>query len=287
MKCSIVVLTYNSQLEKLFQTLKSILNQQNLHEIEIVVSDDGSKNNYFKEIITFFKEHEFENYKLISSEINKGTVENFYAGVEAAKGEYIKGLGCGDLLFESNTVTKVCTYMEENAEKIVFGLLKAFKIVDRELNYWDCTIPMDIKAFKKENQNQIKRNIVAWGKLISGASIFWEKNSLMELLNEIKGRVKYCEDYIQIIALVKGIKISFYDENVVWYEMGEGISTSNSPIWQKRVKNDYDSLFMYMEQKYPDNEYVLKRVRKLRIGGYPKLIRGIIKFLIDPGILCR
>ena len=108
MECSIIVLTYNSQLEKILQTLNSILNQHNLQKIEIVISDDGSKYNNFKEIETFFFEHAFKNYKLVPNEYNKGTVENFYAGAKVAAGRYIKAIGCGDLMFEKETIVKIC-----------------------------------------------------------------------------------------------------------------------------------------------------------------------------------
>lgn len=284
MECSIIVLTYNSQLEKILQTLNSILNQHNLQKIEIVISDDGSKYNNFKEIETFFFEHAFKNYKLVPNEYNKGTVENFYAGAKVAAGRYIKAIGCGDLLFEKETIVKICEFMDEGNKKICFGLLKAFNKNGEGITYRDCNIPMDLKAFKDKNQKKINRNIITWGKLISGASLFFERDCLIKLLKEIRGKVKFCEDYIQIIALVKEIQIYFFDENVVWYEIRDGISTSKDPVWEKRIKQDYDTLFIYMEQKYYNNKYVSKRVTKQRLGRYPRLLRGIIKFLIDPGM---
>lgn len=284
MLCSIIVLTYNSKLEKIYRTLSSILNQNNFEQIEVIIADDGSKNNFFDEIASFFEAHKVSRYKLIANEKNKGTVENLYAGVKVANGQYIKALGSGDLLYERDTINKVCKFMEIKNEKIMFGLMRAFKITNDNLSYWDCAIPMDIKAFREQDIKAINRNIVSWGKLISGASMFFERDTLIKFLNEIREKVIFCEDFIQILALVEHVNIGLLEEYVVWYEMGEGISTSKNHVWTERIKKDYDSLFKYLEYEYKDNKYVLRRIKKQHLGGFPKLIRGILKFFLDPGM---
>jgi GT2 family glycosyltransferase len=278
------VLTYNSKLEKIYATLNSVIGQESLEKIEIIIADDGSKRNFFEEISCFLEIKGVNNYKLIANEKNKGTVENFYSGVKVAKGRYIKALGCGDLLYKKDTINRFCTFMEETDKKIAFGLLKSFEVIDSDINYWDCTIPMDIRVFRENNLKRVNRNIISWGKLISGASIIFEIHTLIRLLDEIRGKVVYCEDFVQIIALVNNIRIEFLNEYIVWYEMGEGISTSNNSTWKERIKKDYDSLFIYLEKKYKDNPYILRRVKKQHLGGYPKLFRGGVKFLMDPGM---
>ena len=46
---SVLLVTYNSELSDIFKTLTSIINQEFKH-FEIVLSDDGSEDNKFKQI---------------------------------------------------------------------------------------------------------------------------------------------------------------------------------------------------------------------------------------------
>ena len=70
---TVVVLTYNPVWEKLRATLKSIVEQQDVH-LQVVITDDGSKNNYFDKVESYFKEIGFDDFKLISNKNNEGTV---------------------------------------------------------------------------------------------------------------------------------------------------------------------------------------------------------------------
>ena len=54
---SVLLVTYNSDLSDIFKTLNSIINQEFKH-FEIVLSDDGSEDNKFKQIEEFMKELE-------------------------------------------------------------------------------------------------------------------------------------------------------------------------------------------------------------------------------------
>ena len=58
---SVLVVTYNPQYSKLINTVESILLQKNVR-LEIIISDDGSQNNYFEQLEEFFKEHSFSEY---------------------------------------------------------------------------------------------------------------------------------------------------------------------------------------------------------------------------------
>ena len=58
MKISVLVLSYNSDIDKLYLTLKSIIKQK-IDDFEIVVSDDGSKDNHEQELAEYFKQNDF------------------------------------------------------------------------------------------------------------------------------------------------------------------------------------------------------------------------------------
>ena len=46
---TVIVCTYNPDLQKLISTLKSVVLQKGV-KIQVIVTDDGSSNNYFNEV---------------------------------------------------------------------------------------------------------------------------------------------------------------------------------------------------------------------------------------------
>lgn len=284
-KCSVVILTYNSELKKVLTTIKSVLLQNNCHELEIIIADDGSRNTHFEEIESFLDAHMFTIYKLISQKENRGTVANFYSAVQEAKGKYVKGIGAGDLLYSPNTIDEFCMYMDKHNSKIAFGLLRAFFYNKQNgLKYKDFIAPGNIKAFTNDSYDKICESVIVWAQHISGASMFIEKEYFESLLDEMVGKVRFCEDYLQILVLLSEERIDFLNKYCCLYEYGTGISTSGHAIWTKRVHDDYVNLFAYLEKKYKANSYVRRRVKTLRLDKYKKMHRGFLKALLEPGL---
>ena len=65
---------------------------------EIVIADDGSKEDYFKEIRTFFQIHSFNDFVLYKNTPNVGTVKNLLKGIALSSGKYFFGYSPGDIL---------------------------------------------------------------------------------------------------------------------------------------------------------------------------------------------
>lgn len=103
-KISVLVLTYNPSKQKLIATLKSIIKQENV-DIQVIVSDDGSKENYFEEAKEFLEKNNFTDYKFVNCEKNQGTVKNAIRAVGVSNGEYVKLISPGDM-FTSNNVLR-------------------------------------------------------------------------------------------------------------------------------------------------------------------------------------
>ena len=117
---SVIVATYNPDLNKLMSTLLSIIVQKGIN-FEIIVTDDGSQKDYFKEVIVFFERNNFKNYSLIKNEINIGTVNNFYNALIISKGKYIFGISPGDMVYDENSLFSIFDFAEENKAKVCFG----------------------------------------------------------------------------------------------------------------------------------------------------------------------
>ena len=87
---SVIVTTYNSDIQKLYRTLFSTIRQKGL-ALEIIVTDDGTKDFDLEIIHQFFKKNGFEQYILIGNKENQGTVNNFKRALAETAGEYIFG----------------------------------------------------------------------------------------------------------------------------------------------------------------------------------------------------
>ena len=75
LKFSVLLVTYNSEWNDIKRTLDSIINQE-FDSFELIISDDGSKDNKFAQIKKYMGDNHFDDYKLIEHKENQGTVKN-------------------------------------------------------------------------------------------------------------------------------------------------------------------------------------------------------------------
>lgn len=95
---SVVIITYNSE-KTVIETLDSV-KSQTYKNIELIISDDGSKDETVKLCSEWLEENKsfFVNTKLLTVENNSGTPKNINRGIRASKGEWIKPLAGDDKL---------------------------------------------------------------------------------------------------------------------------------------------------------------------------------------------
>ena len=68
---SVIVITYNQDLNKLLKTLDSIIIQEGI-PFEVIICDDGSEKTYEKELENYFSLKDFASYRLVFHEKNEG-----------------------------------------------------------------------------------------------------------------------------------------------------------------------------------------------------------------------
>lgn len=281
-ECSVIILTYNTSLSAILFTLESVL-QQTMQNYEIIIADDGSKLKYSEEIQAYFRKKNFSMYQLVENPVNKGTVKNFYSGLKRAKGKYVKGLGAGDLLFSKKTLENLCSYMNQNNVPMAFGFLCGYYKEEQNVKFKTINVPADILSYKRKDEKKIKENIIVHGRCISGASMFFKRDKLLSLIEEIDDIVVYCEDWIQVLLLLKGCKIGLIEEYVIWYECAIGISNTNNSNMIERMQRDHDNFYDYIEKTYSNNVYVQRSIKKRKLNSISNnLLRGAMKFLLEP-----
>ena len=235
---SVVVLTFNPVFEKIIKTLDSILCQKSVN-LQIVISDDGSRNNYFTEIKKYMEEKSFSDYIFLESKENMGTVKNLKRAVEVCKYEYVKDISPGDYLASDSILSEwtkklinsksdwsfgeAIYYSEENGERLS---VKAH--------------PQMIDCYEKKNREKCIWNYVVLDDIALGAVMICKKDLLLKYLSLVENRVVYAEDNIFRIMMFDGNVPEYVPDVVVMYEYGSGVSTSGSAEWERKLRNDWN-----------------------------------------------
>jgi len=248
---SVYVCLYNSDWDKLKRTLLSILHQKRIR-FEIVISDDGSKDNLFDKIRGLFERADFTDYVLLPSKINQGTVVNIHRAVGHCRGRFVRGVSDGEMM-PSDTILSEC-YQKciHDKNRILFGNaiycnfgnpIKVLEVRGNPRNLWQ---------YKRGLKKVIREDYLLNSDFICGASFFAEKELFYRYLNEIVGKVKYAEDNSYRMMMYDEIDFTYYNKNIIFYEYGTGISTSGSKVWSKRLSDDI----------YATNDLMFKRDAK-------------------------
>lgn len=283
MKISVLVLSYNSDIDKLYLTLKSIIKQK-IDDFEVVVSDDGSKDNHEQELAEYFKQNDFSNYKLVMNEQNRGTVQNILSGLKACEGEYVKPISSGDCLYAEDTLARLYDFMKADSLDYCHGLIRGYhRLEDGSIQYIPYSHPFDIEAYRKRDMDKITRNLVLYSDNTCGAGICYEKKFFIHYMNLISEVVKYEEDIFQVVAAVENRKVALFDDYIVWYEIGLGVSTNKKSKIYDLLAKDVDGLYRKLYDWHPENKYVKKRYKMLPLYNIKNLyVRTMLRFFVNP-----
>ncbi len=284
-KVSILLLTYNSDWERVKLTLQGIL-WQDYKNYEIIVADDGSKDNLKEKLLAYFAEKNFENYQLVLNEENHGTVKNILSGLEKAKGLYVKPVGAGDLFYNAYSLGRAVAFMEESGAEGCVGLLRAF--VEEKGRYRGVYYesPFDIEAYRKKDGERIRRNLLLYSDNVSGAGMFCKTAYYREYLEKIQPYVVYEEDIFQVMAALDGREFQLLDDYFVLYESNIGASTSKDSPFRKKIAEDVDSFYRFIIRTYPENKWVAKRKKLMKYYKIDNLyLRTLLRTVENPGLV--
>ena len=272
---SVLVITYNPDLIKLKSTLFSILIQKNVN-LEIIIADDGSKNNHFPEIEEYFRKNEFENFKLIGDENNQGTVKNVIKGMEKVRGRYVKLISPGDFLYNEKTLELIVEEIKKSEAIMYFGNSIYYSFEKNDLKFYNIRNPRDIDVFIKNKKKKIKRNYLLRQDYILGASCVVQSKSFFKYLKKIENFVVYAEDCVYIYMIAEGIVPKYINENILWYEYGSGISTSKETLWNKKILADNEATYYSLKKE----KLILSYVYEMKFSN-SKIKRLILSLIFD------
>ena len=265
---SVMIVTYEPDIDKFIATLDSVINQKNV-SFEIIISDDGSK----KVDVSVLEKLASERIPreipcvFIKNDDNVGTVLNIYNACLAAKGGFLKIISPGDMLFDDNVLRDIYLFAKNNPEKSFFFGKAVYYNNDESLIIYDKIKPSFPNIY---DSAKFKKTIIAfmYGQSPIGASYFYKTDVFRKYICKVAHHVKYVEDYTtSILYLLDGGKLSFFVRKFVWYEMGSGISTKNKKKWEKLYYCDCQGFYSLTNQLYKDNIYL-----QFRFGGERKMV---------------
>lgn len=283
---SVVIISYNPTYEKLRKTISSILLQVNI-SFEIIICDDGSKHDFYDECVDYFKQNKFSDYKIIRSTVNRGIVLNYLEGVRIARGKFIKPISPGDYLYASNTLYLWLNFLNLNSCKNSFGRgvyyndSKEFKIIKHRF------APKSVELYKIKLNSLTKHSCLLLDDMALGAAYITERTLLLDYLTKIEGRIKLGEDFIYSLMQYNNEFALYYDNKVIWYEYGNGISSSDSSMYSPVMKKDLTALHEIILE-FPKKsfwEYRLQYLFKRYYSFKNYRSRRVLKCLLFPEIL--
>lgn len=284
-KFSVLVCSYNADYQKLQFTLDSIL-KQDIDDFEIIICDDGSKENNEQWLVNYFQLNQFDSYQLVLNSENKGTVHNLYSGLKRTTGKYVKPIGAGDALCERNALQYVYDFMENNSAECVFCDMSCFQYKPgRRIILDNISIPLKKHEYQGGSYaERMKENIIVFNDQIGGASLFYKTDYFKSLMARFLDKVKYMEDLCQYYILLEETKIHYIAHSLVAYEIGEGISTLRNKQNNLRMLTDKEAFLNELFALFPDDKFVKRRELLERINKKytNKIIKGLMKCLAEP-----
>lgn len=240
---SVIVLTYNSDINKLMRTVQSILLQKDIN-VELIICDDGSENNNFDKIELLLRYKNVENYRLISHDKNQGTVKNTIDAVRMAKGGYVKLISPGDYLYNEHTLKDLYVWCTDNSIKACFSEALYYAESNDGITVSEGLSHPRLSGLYEKNKyksNLAKENYLILFDTALGAALFTDRVLLLRYLDEIDNHVIYCEDFTYRLMIADDIPVYYYPNYSVWYESETGISSQTAGI-KEYIKNDLKSV---------------------------------------------
>lgn len=219
---SIIVLTYKN-----FQNLKNNIRsiaEQKYDDYEVIIQDDGSPNFNFAFVESLVKQSgKPDKFHIERNEKNLGTVKNMNKAIKKTHGDIIVPLSQDDIFFDSDTLSLIVEAFNKGDKNVFQGKRigeksKLIRPNKEEEFYFTDKASKDCKWFR-----------MAMSSYLSGASLYWKKETLEEV-GFFDENYVLLEDYPVMLKLIeKDISVGLINSITVKY--GEdGISSNHASV---------------------------------------------------------
>lgn len=231
---SVRVVSYNAE-DTIIETLESIKNQT-YQNIELVVSDDCSKDNTVsiaREWIESNKER-FIRTKLLTVERNTGVCANMNRAWNACHGKWIKGIAADDILLP-NCIEDFMTYVAEHPEAhFIASLQRVYNETFQKDNYIYTLGHVSSTLLNLDAANQLKH--IAFLVPIMAPTIIVSRK-LLETIGGYDERYAYEDHPLYVTMLEHGYKIYFLDKETVGYRIHNSTVHTSGKLFNPHFVN--------------------------------------------------
>ena len=230
---SVIVITYNSS-KTVLETLDSIYNQT-YRNIELIISDDCSKDNTIEIIEKWIEEkrERFINVKLVVGQSNTGVAGNCNRGVKAISTEYYKIIA-GDDILENVAIEKYVEFIKNNSDAIGVAKVTPFgEVAEDKIELWKQVFSKGYAILNESLRKKYKRLVVR--NYICAPAVGLVKKEWYELVNGFSEEYPFCEDHPMYIKLMEaGYDFKLINEYLIKYRISEtALSGGASPLLLK------------------------------------------------------
>ena len=248
-KISIIIPVYNAE-DTIERCINSILKQK-YSDYEIILINDGSKDNSEKIILSYAEKN--NSIKYISKE-NSGVADTRNYGIEKATGDYIIFVDSDDYV-KDTIFTDISEYLDKGVELIKWkGVL-----VDETGNEIS---KIDGPVFEETTGEDGFNKLYSKGTFIDALWVYAIKRSIFKENNFKFTTNTYHEDFglLPLIIVKAKSMVSIEKYNYFYVQTKTSIMRGNE--YQKEVKKAYDSLQQY------DN--INRGIKEYNIDNYTK-----------------
>ncbi len=276
-KVSIIVPVYG--VEKYIDKCLDSLVKQSLKEIEIIVVNDGTKDNSQKIIDKYAKKYPDKIKSYIKENGGQGSARNY--GLKKAMGEYIGYVDSDDFV-EKDMYKKLYNKAIENDYDIVvcgnYNVSEDYKTknIDTFTNYYNTDL-----------ENLFFGKMAVWNKI-------YKRDILIKNKLEFKEKVWYEDLAFTLKTVMNSNTFAFIDEPLYDYLIREGSTMNNSNVQRNlEILDAFDDILSYIihnknevhfnkiEFLAIDHIYISAVVRVLKADADDKVKRETIKKLVD------
>jgi len=277
---SVMVITFNSA-RTILETLESIL-LQSYQKIELVISDDGSKDETLLLCENWLKDHQdrFFRSQILSVQENTGVSENCLRGVNASRGEWIKIIAGDDILAKNCIETLLSISLDINCKVLVSDLKCFTSNAEYDYPYYQ-----DERRFFFNLSVEEKYKYYLWHPFFLNIPSIFYKREVFALPGIFNTKYKLLEDQPMLYTILKNkVDIHYAPVRVVFYRIHESSITGKiNPAFQKalyecykeyrrpNIKNSIKGLLFkrmtelafYVNIQFPEMSFKDRAVRKL------------------------
>lgn len=276
-KLSIIVPVYG--VEKYIDKCLNSLVKQSLKEIEIIVVNDGTKDNSQKIIDKYVKKYPDKIKSYIKENGGQGSARNY--GLKKTTGEYIGYVDSDDFV-EKDMYKKLYNKAKENNYDIV--VCGNYNVSE---DYQNKNIDAFINNYNTDLENIFFGKMAVWNKI-------YKRDILIKNKLEFKEKVWYEDLAFTLKAIMNSNTFAFIDEPLYDYLIREGSTMNNSNVKRNlEILEAFNDILSYIQHNKKeeyfskieflaiDHIYISAIVRVLKAEADDKVKRETINKLID------